>query len=218
MKLSKLIVTNNKINNAFETPLPYWWAFQGEDPELKGNRAKNMVVFFGNDMASFRKIGADADPYIKKCDECLDYLRKNFKNCRLHYKPHPSDKEERALLNLDGFDFINDKINSELFLFQNRDRIKGVFSLGSASSWSAYGMGLNAYVFYKCFTDICGDELAKPLDDFFLGMPQSFFVKDFDEKIVDNAPILKKNERLELFFEHKLNDNQGKIWLIAFTV
>lgn len=217
MKLSKLIAINNKINNVLETPLPYWWAFQGENPELKGSRSKNIVVFFGNDLASFRKLGVNVDLYIKKCDECLDYLRKNFKNCQLCYKPHPADKEEGVLLNLDGFDFINDKINSELFLFQNKDWIKGVFSLGSASSWSAYGMGLNAYVFYKCFIDICGDELTRATDDYFFGMPRSFFIKDFDEKVTDNAEVLKKDERLELFFKQKLNYNQGKIWFVVLT-
>lgn len=217
MKLSQLIAVNNKKDNVLETPLPYWWAFQGENLELKGGRTKNMVVFFGNDMASFRKLGVDPDRYIKKCNECLDYLRRNFKNCRLCFKPHPADKEEGVLLNLDGFDFIDDKINSELFLFQNRDQIKGVFSLGSTSSWSACGMGLNAYVFYKCFIDICGDELTMATDDYFFGMSQSFFVKDFDEKITNNTVILKKDERLELFFKQKLNDNRGKIWLVAST-
>ncbi|MBI2063882.1 MAG: hypothetical protein HYT65_02725 [Candidatus Yanofskybacteria bacterium] len=218
MDIKKLIAINPKINNVTETALPYWWAFQGENHEPERDYAKNILIFFGNDMAIFRKLGVNASLYIKKCDECLDYLRKNFKNCRLCYKPHPSGKEEGELLNLDGFELIDDKINAELFLFQNRDRIRAVFSQGSASSWSAYGMGLNAYVFYKCFADICGDELTRPADDFFFDMPKSFFIKDFNEKIIDNAHVLKKDEHLESFFKHKLSENHGKIWLITFTV
>ena len=217
MDPKNLISINKNIDNVSEAAFPYWWVFQGENLQASGQEGQ-MVVFFGNDMATFIKMGVDADRYIKKCNECLDYLRKNFKNYRLCYKPHPADKEEKVLLDLAGFDFINDKINSELFLFQNRDRIKGVFSEGSASSWSAYGMGLNAYVFYKCFVDVCGNDLTRPSDDFFFNMPQSFFIKNFNETIVDNARNLEKAESLELFFRQKLSENTGTVWLVAFTV
>lgn len=218
MDPKNLIGINPKINNVYEATLPYWWAFQGVAATTEKTTDKKMVVFFGNDMATFTKMGVDANRYIKKCNECLNYLRKNFKNCRLCFKPHPADKEERVLLDLTGFDFIKDEINSELFLFQNRNRIKGVFSQGSASSWSAYGMGLSAHVFYKCFVDICGDDLTRPPDDFFFDMPQSFFIKDFNEKITSNAQNLEKAEPLELFFKQKLSENTGTVWLVAFTV
>lgn len=217
MDPKKLLAVNKKINNIFETPFPYWWAFQGEGSAPKEGSAGEMVIFFGNDAATFYKMGTDENLYVKRCNECLDYIRREFKGYKLCYKPHPADKAEQTALNLEGFNFLEDKINAELLLLQNHNQIRAVFSLGSASCLSAYSMGLNAHVFYKCFIDVCGDELIRQLDDFYYDMPQTFFIKSFDGKIVDNAPILRKDESMEMFFKEKLDNGRGKIWLTVFT-
>jgi len=218
MNVKKLIGINNKIANVFQTPPPYWRALQGEDVVSEKTAAGKMVLFFGNDMATFTKMGMDADLYIKLCNKCLDYIRRELGNYRLCYKPHPADKDERAALNLDGFYVLGGEASAELFLLRNWNQIKAVFSVGSSSTFSAYAMGLNTYVFYKCFTDVYDEEIMRSLDEFFHDMPSPFFIKSFDEKTTDNAVILKKDERLELSFKQILNKNNGTVWLIILTI
>lgn len=218
MDPKKLPAVNKKLNNVSNAVFPYWWAFQGEHSASEKDMDRKMVPFFGNDMATFTKMGMDATSYIKRCNKCLDYIRRELGDCRLCYKPHPADKEERVALNLDGFEMLEGDTNAEMFLFQNRDNIKAVFSVGSAAAYSAYAMGLNAHVFYRCFKDIYDEEFIRPLDEFYYNMPRPFFIKDFSEKRVDNAQILKKDEPLELFFRQILNENGGRIWLIALTI
>ena len=212
----KLVAINKKTDNVHVAPFPYWWAFQGESFEPK-TTGKKMVIFFGNDMATFTKMGMSADLYIKKCNECLNYIRSEFNGHRLCYKPHPADKEELIKLNLTGFEVLDGGMNAELCLFQNREHVKAAFSIGSAAAYSAYVMGLNSYVFYKCFAGIYDREFIRPLDEFYYDMPQSFFIENFNVKIIDNAPILNKNESLERFFKQKLDNKQGRVWLAAFT-
>jgi hypothetical protein len=79
-------------------------------------------------------------------------------------------------------------------------------------------MGLNAHVFYKCFENIYDKEIMRPLDEFYFDMPESFFIRNFNNKMVDNAQPLKKDEHLELILREALNKNKGKIWLVVFTV
>ena len=86
MNVKKLIGINNKIANVFQTPPPYWWALQGEDVVSEKTAAGDMVLFLGNDMATFTKMGMDADLYIKLCNKCLDYIRRELGNYRLSYK------------------------------------------------------------------------------------------------------------------------------------
>src|SRR3989344_8533526 len=211
----KLIGISRQISNTSESMFPYWWAFQGENSvTTQQDSDKKMIIFFGNDMASFTKMVMDADAYIKRCNKCLDYISRDFSDCKLYYKPHPADKDERAGLNLSSFEVLEGDFNAELFLFQNREKIQAVFSVGSAACYSAYAMGLNAHIFYKCFEDIYDAEIMRPHDEFYFDMPESFFVRNFDNKIVENARSLKKDEHQELFFREILTKNEGKIWLI----
>mgnify|MGYP001582845333 FL=1 len=69
MDPKNLISINKNIDNVSEAAFPYWWVFQGENLQASGQEGQ-MVVFFGNDMATFIKMGVDADRYIKKCNEC----------------------------------------------------------------------------------------------------------------------------------------------------
>lgn len=214
----KLKGLNTEKNNILEPPFPYWWAFQGEKEALQENADEKIVIFFGNDMATFTKTGVDAHSYVQKCNECLDQIRREFTDHRLYYKPHPADKIEKISLNLKGFHVLGDDISAELFLFKNYFNIKSVFSIASAAVYNAYALGLDSHVFYKCFSDIYGDEFIKSLDEFYHDMPASFFITDTESKTENNGHTLKKDENLELFFKNILDKNSGQIWLIAFTV
>ena len=217
MDPKNLIALNKEINNVTEISFPYWWAFQGEE-SARDNSAKKIVVFFGNDMATFTKNGMNPDSYIQKCNECLSYIQREFSDCDLYYRPHPADKIERASLDLTGFSFFKDELNAELFLFNNHNRIKSVLSVGSAASYSAYAMGLDAHVFYKYFNGIFDNEFIKQLDEFYYNMPTSFFITSPNISRVDNARILKKDDTLEEIFKKEINQDTGKVWLVAFTV
>src|SRR3989344_100081 len=208
----------SKNNNIIDSSFPYGWAFQDSDMPLTRNSTAKKVIFFGNDMATFTNMGVDANSYINKCNECLDYIRREFSGHDLIYKPHPADKDERAALNLQDFKLVEDDTNAELFLFNNHNEVRAVFSLGSAACYSAYAMAFNSYVFYKLFNNILSDELVRPLDEFYHDMPESFFVRSFSNDVSDNARVLKNDDGLKLLFNEILDKNSGKIWLVAFTV
>ena len=215
----KLKGLNTEKNNILELPFPYWWAFDGQDQQQRESSSKKVILFLGNDMATFTKAGTDADTYVKKCNQCLDYIRMEFKDCEFYYKPHPADKIERISLDLNGFEILEDQMSAELYLFKNYSRIRSVFSVGSAAAYSAYAMGIDAHVFYKCFRDIFDDEKIKPLDEFYYSMPPSFFITDLTEKPVNNSRLLKRDDLMETFFKSILADNTSdKVWLIVFTV
>ncbi|OGN02450.1 MAG: hypothetical protein A2655_01840 [Candidatus Yanofskybacteria bacterium RIFCSPHIGHO2_01_FULL_43_42] len=215
----KLKGLNTEKNNTLESPFPYWWAFGEQNQPQRENLSQKAVLFLGNDMATFTKAGTDADAYVKKCNQCLDYIRMEFKDFELYYKPHPADKIERVSLNLDGFEILEDGMSAELYLFKNYDRIRSVFSVGSAASYNAYAMGMDAHVFYKCFSNIFDGEKIRPLDEFYYSMPLSFFITDLAEKPVNNSRLLEKDGVTETFFKSILASNTSdNVWLVVFTV
>ncbi len=220
MDIKKLLSINAKLDNITRTALPYWW---GTRKKIKGfgkDSEKKMVVYFGNDLMSTTGFSvAQKDLYFQKCNNCLDYIRKNFGGCDLYYKPHPVDpgesENETGFLNLDGFNLINQKITSELFLWNNFSQIKATFSTGSLSSFGAYSMGLNSYVFYRCYSDVYPKQLVAGFNDIFSKMPESFFVNMLDQKPIANERVLEKDESFESNLKRILSEKEGKVWFIC---
>lgn len=221
MDIKKLVSINTKFNNITKMPMPYWWGVDKKIGRPSEDPGKKMVVFFGNDMMATSGLGvAERDLYFAKCNECLDFIRRNFNDYALYYKPHPVDEKEPEkesfFLNLKGFNLVEEKITAELFLWNNLNRIRATFSIGSWSSFGAYSMGLNSYVFYKCFSGgIYPKEYIWSHDIVFSEMPEPFFISDFNQRLIANERMLEKDKLLELNLKKVLSKNTGKVWLIC---
>ncbi len=220
MDIKKLAGVNTKINNILQFPLPYWRSFEGESKPLNSwpeeNKKNKMVVFFGNDMKGILGLGvANRGAYIRKCNECLDYVRRNFSDFKLFYKPHPGDEKEQSFLNLKDFNLIKDGVTAEIFLWQNINRIRAAFSILSFSAFNAYNMGLESHVFYRFFPDVLGQEFVRTFDEAYFEMPPSFYIEDLKQKPEDNSRILKEDKLLESNLKKILNKNTGRIWFFC---
>lgn len=216
MNIKNLEGVSAKINNIIWASFPYYWA----PKTFSGQTLKNKVVFLGNDMKGFMQ-GMGNDPklkesYIKKMNECLDYVRRECgPNSEFLYKPHPADFEEQKYLNLRGFTVVNERGNAEIFFWKNSDSIKAVFAVNSLGLLSSYGFGLNSYAFCNLFRPIYGEKIFESIADCYAGMPDGFFINDLGRRLPENKPILKKDEIVETYFRDLLSEYGGNIWFIV---
>src|SRR3989338_11512144 len=129
---------------------PYYWL--GHSSNNGDSRNPKWVVFWGNDFYNTTDI--DFNEFIARTNQCLDYVRKNCQGYELIYRPHPEEREEIKLLNLSSFIIQRDGQTAEEFVLENRKKIKYAFSFCSTSSIASLGLGINSYIFYRCFSDI----------------------------------------------------------------
>jgi hypothetical protein len=116
-------------------------------PEPAGPR---QVVFFGTPFLLVRNL--PPAEYAEILNRCLDFLRRHYGGtCRLHYRPHPAEKEELGWLRLDGFLVEDDQEVAELYLLRESRAIEAVYSVSSTVSRVACNFGLNAYCLWRCF-------------------------------------------------------------------
>lgn len=108
------------------------------------------VLFFGTPFLTVSNL--PPREYVAMLDRCLSYLRTHYaRSCRLIYRPHPAETEERNLLRLEGFEIEEDREVAELYFLKHFAQIAAVFSVSSTVSRVAYNYGLNAYAFWPCF-------------------------------------------------------------------
>lgn len=213
--VKKLAGINTKIDNVFRVSLPYLWSLNKKETDSKSGFSRRMVIFFGGDMKGILDPDfADKDLYVTKCNECLDYIRRNFSEDDLYYKSHPADEKEQLFLNLVGFNLIQDKITAELFLWKNLPKIKYVFAVNSWSAVSAHSFGLNAYLFNRLFKNVYGSKYYESVETYLAQVPDSLFITDFKQKPVENRTSIAKDEQLERDIRELFYDFRGKIWLV----
>ncbi|MBI2670093.1 MAG: hypothetical protein HYX20_03045 [Candidatus Yanofskybacteria bacterium] len=215
MDIRKFVGINKKINNVVRISLPHLLSLNKKEPDSKSGFSAKMVVFMGSDMKGILASGfADKEFYVAKCNECLDYIRRNFGGYDLYYKPHPSDEKKQLFLNLNGFNLIQDKTTAELFLWQNLPKIKCVFAVNSTSAVSAYSFGLNAYLFYRLFKNVYNDKYFETTETYFAKVPSSLFITDLKQELVENRIATAKDELFERNIRELFSDFHGKVWFV----
>ena len=186
---------------------PYFWL-----DDKKNEPNANWVIFLG---ADFKNMSVDQDVFAKKTNQCLDYVKKNCPDCTLIYRPHPDEKNESSLLNLDGFSVQKDGQIAETFLWANRNKIKYVFSVCSTSSIAGFNLGLNAYSFYPYARDVFKDIRKIFTDKYFSGLPSGFFIQDLNKPLLENRFELTEDKQITKNFKSVLSEHKGPIW---FTI
>ncbi len=174
---------------------------------------RNKVIFFGCD---FNNISSDSNlqQFIALTNQCLDFIRRECRGLDLYYKPHPVEKDEYRLLDLSGFKIETDRAIGEWFLYKNSEQIKYVFSHFSTVSVSAYGLGLNSYIFFPVLRDVLGTVAGEGYERFLSVMPDSFYISDLNKKLEENRFKLDSDEFLETQWKLILDEHAGTIWFM----
>ena len=191
------------------THWPYFWLGSAEND----SREARWAVFFGNDF--YNTVGIDPGRFIAKTNQCLNYIRKNCKGYKLIYRPHPDERDEYKSLDLNSFSVSKDDQLAEAFCWSNKNNIKYVFSVCSTSSLAGFNMGLNAYSFYRYFGDVFRGIYGTFFENYFAGLPPSFFIRDLGAPLLENKVKLIKDNKLLEDFTRILAENIGPIWFIV---
>jgi len=133
-------------DNVDTMPFPYVLALKKAESN-RSNEKPQKVVFFGSD---FLTIGYLVPPeeYARNMNAFLAFVREKYGSThRLVYRPHPREKDEMCLLDLDQFEVERDGMLTELYLCRNIENIHAIFSVESTSSRSAFHCFINAYSF-----------------------------------------------------------------------
>lgn len=192
---------------------PYYWLLLDKN-ETSNNieKEEKLAVFFGNDF--FNTTDIAYDKFIKRTNECLDYVRRNCQGCKLIYRPHPEERKEIELLDLESFAVERDGQSAEEFILANKSKIKYLFSFCSTSSIAGLSLGVNSYIFYRCFSDIFDGINKIFVDNYLKGLPENFFIKDFNASLIENKIEIKKDLPTEDSFRKILTEHSGPVWFI----
>ncbi len=143
--------------------------------------APDTAIFFGTDFYNL-PIGSDQKLFIERTNQMLAYIRAHFPKCRLLYQPHPNEKDEYTLLNLSGFE-VGKRTISSILLWEQAPRIAAVFASCSWAVANAYSMGFRAGVFLDVLTGAIPDDALTGYRSYFLGFPDSFFIRSFHQEL-----------------------------------
>ncbi|PJE51046.1 MAG: hypothetical protein COV29_02110 [Candidatus Yanofskybacteria bacterium CG10_big_fil_rev_8_21_14_0_10_36_16] len=194
--------------NIFKVSHPYYIL---EKKQKSPTVEPNCIVFFGADFKNIRNL--NVKEFVKKTNQCLEYIKKKYKGHKLYYKPHPDETDEFKQLKLDGFTFFRNGESSEDFLWKNKKNIDSTFSVCSTSSISSYNFGINSHVFFRGFLN-CFDEQTYGFMQLWFGdMPDNFFIKNIGSDCVNNQKEIKENKILENKLRGVFNKNKGSVWL-----
>ncbi|HXK37069.1 MAG TPA: hypothetical protein VJ553_05815 [Candidatus Paceibacterota bacterium] len=209
MKLAKLIKSNP--NTGRTTFIGYPYAPKppvGDHESCRGD----MVIFFGNALKAFPK-GTDIVGYIELTNRCLDYIRKNYPECSLWYKPHPADTSEIEKLNLGGFHIVKESTTSEVYLDEHYNDIRCVFAVNSTSCHTAYLMGLNAFLFIRIFKNVFLDSFIATIEDREVGS-ESILLEDILHAPVQNRITRNVRDKLTGILTGILAEHMGDVWMV----
>jgi hypothetical protein len=107
------------------------------------------VIFFGTPFLLVKNLTPEV--YVEHLNRCLDYIRRNYPNRDLIYRPHPFEKGEASKLNLAGFQVEDDREVADLYFLRHFAEIEAVYSVSSTVSRTALNNGLNSYALWRCF-------------------------------------------------------------------
>jgi hypothetical protein len=107
------------------------------------------VIFFGTPFLLVKNLAPEV--YIEHLNRCLDYIRQNYRERVLIYRPHPFEEGEAGKLNLEGFRVEDDREVADLYFLRHFGEIEAVYSVSSTVSRTALNNGLNSYALWRCF-------------------------------------------------------------------
>jgi hypothetical protein len=119
------------------------------DRRTGGQDRLQRVIFFGTPFLLVKNLAPDV--YVEHLNRSLEYLRRNYPNRDLIYRPHPFEKDEASKLNLGGFRVENDREVADLYFLRHFAKIEAVYSVSSTVSRTALNNGLNSYALWRCF-------------------------------------------------------------------
>jgi hypothetical protein len=119
------------------------------DATTAGNSGHRRVIFFGTPFLLVRNLPPEM--YIEHLNRCLDYIRRNYPERDLIYRPHPFEKGEAARLKFEGFRIEDDREVADLYFLRYFAEIEAVYSVSSTVSRTALNNGLNSYALWRCF-------------------------------------------------------------------
>jgi len=163
------------------------------DPFLLLNRKqsaeRDMVVIFGDTSVEeiYSQYIDNKDVYDKKFELFFERLKSFYKGCTLLYKPHLSDRGRvTSGIDLSEFTIYEEQKNAEMFLIENLERIKAVYSFFSNSSVSASLMRIPSYHFFEYFLNRQG---VKVLSDMATKMGWYGYENPYFKKLADPDEI-----------------------------
>ena len=189
-------------DNIFTMPFPYVLPLKKAGGN-RSNKKPKKVVFFGQ---AFLVTGYLVPPevYAKNMNAFLAFVREKYGSTyKLVYRPHPLEKSETSLLDLEQFEIEKDEMLAELYLYRNVESIHAVFSVESISSRSAYYFFINAYSFLNIspydegMKNYFRLEMGNIPDDFYINdltkMPNSYIkTEDMNEAIRKCQDVLNE--------------------------
>lgn len=123
----------------------------------------------------------------KKYEEFLNYLRENFKNYKLYFKPK-QEKTDLTEFDLKGFEVLDPKASLEEFCL--RKNIKKVISIKSTASRVGAYLGIPSYLLYPMFR--LPKELSQLIENAFADMPSIIKVNRLEDLKKEPEPFIGK--------------------------
>ena len=114
-----------------------------------GQNELRRVIFFGTPFLLVKNLAPNV--YIEHLNRCFEYLRRNYADRELIYRPHPFEKDEASKIDLEGFQVENDREVADLYFLRHFAQIEAVYSVSSTVSRTALNNGLNSYALWRCF-------------------------------------------------------------------
>lgn len=201
---------NKAKNNILGITPPFYLLNQLAQKSSAG--AEKWVVFWGTQFANLPQI--NEKEFCRQTNLCLDYIRRNFPDYKLVYKPHPAEPVIYSLLDLSGFDVLNERTVAEFFILKNIDKINYVFSACSMASMTSWHLGLNSYSFWPLFKYTTVKEMKDGYDDAFKKMPPKFFISDLNRPVQENKKVLIRDQSLRDNFSKILDKKRGTAWFV----
>ena len=182
-ELNTIITPANRQSNAVEMTV------RAGPRSSEGGR----VIFFGTPFLLVQNLAPEL--YIEHLNRCLDYIRRNYPERDLIYRPHPFEKGEAARLNVEGFRIEDDREVADLYFLRHFVEIEAVYSVSSTVSRTALNNGLNSYAFWRCFP--FSETQTKFFQKVMGGVPPEFEIADLTKPPIAyqdrKSPVLGQN-------------------------
>jgi len=151
------------------------------------------VIFFGTPFLLVRNLPPEV--YIEHLNRCLDYIRRNYPERDLIYRPHPFEKGEAARLKFEGFRIEDDREVADLYFLRHFAEIEAVYSVSSTVSRTALNNGLNSYALWRCFP--FSETQTKFFQNVMGDVPSEFEINDLTDPPIAyqdrQSPVLGQN-------------------------
>ena len=113
---------------------------------------KDTVIIFGNEGAirQYSEYLQDIQLLNKKLKNIFRNIENYYVNCKLYYKPHPTDQGKiMPGVDISKYNLFDDSTNAEAIFEEYSEKIKAIYSLYSNSVIMGSFFGIPSYAFYR---------------------------------------------------------------------